>query len=273
MQLSISNIAWDTELDEAVAEILSREGVHCIDIAPGKYFADFATVTSDDINAVRRFWEKHGIKVVGMQSLLFGTRGLNLFDRKTQPALLQHLKFVRRIAIALGVERLTFGSPRNRDRTGLTDEQADAVAKSFFRRRDAMREDGTSNPRLLLEPNPVLYGANFLTTTESAIEFVSSLAIPSIGLQLDLGTMTVNGEKPEVIDQSASVVGHIHVSEPNLVPVGTTNAPHAIYAKHLRMVPAKYLTIEMIEKKPESQIEALKASVQFVKHTYAEVLE
>ena len=85
--------------------------------------------------------------------------------------------------------------------------------------------------------------------------------------------MTVNGEKPEVIDQSASVVGHIHVSEPNLVPVGTTNAPHAIYAKHLRKVPAKYLTIEMIEKKPESQIEALKASVQFVKHTYAEVLE
>ena len=69
MQLSVSNIAWDTSLDEAVAALLLQEGVHCIDIAPGKYFSDFAEATDDDIDRVRRFWFDHGIKIVGMQSL------------------------------------------------------------------------------------------------------------------------------------------------------------------------------------------------------------
>ncbi len=273
MQLSISNIAWNKEFDETVAQILVQEGVRFIDIAPGKYFPDFASATIEDISRVRCFWEKYGIKIIGMQSLFFGTKGLNLFDKTSQSAMFSHLQAVRWIAAGLGVERMTFGSPRNRDRSGLTDAEADAIAKQFFRCWSTKKLDGDVQPRLLLEPNPTLYGANFLTTTDSATDFVKSLAEPLIGLQLDLGTVTVNGENPNVIERAASVVGHIHVSEPRLVPVGTTDAPHALYATHLKIVPAKYLTIEMVERDAEKQIEAVKKSVQFVKRSYAEVLE
>lgn len=272
MQLSISNIAWDKELDEVVAELLLSEGVHCIDVAPGKYFPNFDLITINDISRVREFWESRGIKIIGMQSLLYGTTGLNLFDKTSQPAMLAHLQRIRWIAAHLGVERMTFGSPKNRDRSKLTDLEANAIAGDFFRRWSKNRLDGNVQPRLLLEPNPPLYGANFLTTTESAAAFVRELNDSLIGLQLDIGTLTINKEAPDVIEEVATVTGHVHVSEPQLVPVGTTDAPHKIYAEHLKAVPAKYLTIEMVEKDSRKQLDSICRAIRFVKRLYAGVL-
>ena len=40
MRLAISNIAWDTSEDEAIAKLLRQYRVDAIDIAPGKYFPD-----------------------------------------------------------------------------------------------------------------------------------------------------------------------------------------------------------------------------------------
>ena len=40
MRLSVSNIAWDVEEDDAVAEVLRDLGVDQVDLAPGKYFPD-----------------------------------------------------------------------------------------------------------------------------------------------------------------------------------------------------------------------------------------
>lgn len=271
MQLSISNIAWDITQDEAIADLLLSEGVHCIDIAPGKYFSNLSGVTSEDISRVKYFWENRGIKIVGMQSLFFGTKGLNLFDESSQPAMLKHLNTVRKIAVGLGVARLTFGSPKNRDRTNLSDTEADKLATSFFQNWTNVN-NLSSDPKLLIEPNPTIYGTNFLTTTREATNFIRKLANPCVGLQLDLGTMTANKEPSELIDYAAPFIGHIHVSEPWLVPVGTTDAPHAKYAQQLKRVQGKYLTIEMIVKKTDNQLSTVCNAIRFVKRVYGDLL-
>lgn len=89
MRIAISNIAWDVSDDEAVAALLRRYEVDAIDTAPGKYFPDPRQATLDDINRVRHGWEARGIEITGMQALLFGTTGLNLFgDAATRAAML-----------------------------------------------------------------------------------------------------------------------------------------------------------------------------------------
>lgn len=269
MQLSISNIAWDTSQDEAIADLLVREGVYCIDIAPGKYFSNLLTTSKEEISQVRNFWESRGIKIVGMQSLFFGTRGLNLFDRTSQHKMLRHLSAVRDIAVGLGIERITFGSPKNRDRSGLTTDEANTVAQSFFQQWSEINNNLPS-PRLLIEPNPTIYGANFLTTTLEAIDFIREVNQPCIGLQLDLGTMTVNGESPEIIDHAAPFIGHVHISEPRLVQVGSTNAPHELYARKLQELAPSYLTIEMVVQESEKQISAVLNAIEFVRRVYGE---
>jgi sugar phosphate isomerase/epimerase len=135
MRLAISNIAWDTSEDEDIAALLNRCGVDIIDIAPGKYFPEPAKATDQEIACVKRWWVERGIEISGMQALLFGTAGLNVFGSpQVQDAMLQHLTAVCRIGAGLGATRLVFGSPKNRDRNALNDKQVIEIAIPFFRR-------------------------------------------------------------------------------------------------------------------------------------------
>ncbi|HXA47707.1 MAG TPA: sugar phosphate isomerase/epimerase, partial [Burkholderiaceae bacterium] len=79
MRLAISNIAWDAVEDETIAASLRRVGVDAIDVAPSKYFTDFAKASDEEIAGVKKWWSERGIAITGMQSLLFGTTGLNVF--------------------------------------------------------------------------------------------------------------------------------------------------------------------------------------------------
>ena len=38
MLLSVSNIAWNTNEDEAISNLFLRYDIRAIDVAPGKYF-------------------------------------------------------------------------------------------------------------------------------------------------------------------------------------------------------------------------------------------
>ena len=79
MRLAISNIAWDVAEDEVIAQLLGRYGIDAVDVAPGKYFPDPANASDDEIKRVRAWWAERGMEITGMQALLFGTSGLNMF--------------------------------------------------------------------------------------------------------------------------------------------------------------------------------------------------
>ena len=95
MRLAISNIAWDVTEDEAIAQLLIRHEIDAIDVAPGKYFPNPANATNEEIICVRNWWREHGIEITGMQALLFGTKGLNIFgSEEVQNTMLKHLAAV-----------------------------------------------------------------------------------------------------------------------------------------------------------------------------------
>lgn len=268
MRLSISNIAWDPDEDEVVAALLQRHGVNAIDVAPGKYFPQPQLADAQAIADVRASWADRGIDIIGMQALLFGTTGLNVFGPgDVQQALLDHLSHVCRIGAGLGATRLVFGSPRNRDRTGLSDEQARAQGAAFFRRvGDIAAAQGVM---VCLEPNPAHYGANFMTGSLETAEVVEAVGHPAIRMQLDTGAIAINREDPAaVIERCAGLIGHVHLSEPDLVPLGDGGADHvalaAALARHLPQHPA---TIEMLatvsEPHPAAIARALAAAAPY----------
>ena len=247
MRLAISNIAWDVAEDEAVANLLLRSQVDAIDVAPGKYFPQPTQATEADIRGVRQWWRTHGIEITGMQSLLFGTTGLNLFGSpESQDAMLRHLDAVCRIGAGLGAPRLVFGSPKNRDRSGCTDAQAHDMAVDFFHRL------GTIAARhgvwICLEPNPPCYGANFMTDSASTLRVVRSVDHPAIRMQCDTGAMAINGEDPApTLTTCADWIGHVHASEPDLLPLGDGPTDHAAMARALEdRLPQALVSIEML---------------------------
>jgi D-psicose/D-tagatose/L-ribulose 3-epimerase len=262
VRLAISNIAWDRAEDRAVAELLGRHGIDAVDVAPGKYFPDPAAASAADVARVRAWWADRGFAITGMQSLLFGTTGLNLFGpAEVQRAMLAHLGHVCRIASGLGAPRLVFGSPKNRDRGGLSEEDAAAAAVDFFRRLgDVALAHGVA---ICLEPNPARYGCNFMTGSAEAAEIVERTAHPAIRMQLDAGTIAVNGEDPEaVLARGAPLIGHVHASEPGLAPLGEGGADHAALARALRgVLPDSVVCIEMLTAPGEARLGAIERAV------------
>jgi len=271
MRLAISNIAWDTAEDEAIAKLLHRFSVDAIDVAPGKYFPEPTKATEEDIVRVKSWWSERGIEITGMQALLFGTTGLNVFGPlEAQDAILRHLAAVCRIGAGLGAMRLVFGSPKNRDRTGLNDQEAMDVAVPFFRRLgDVAQSYGVV---ICLEPNPTCYGANFMTTSAETARVVRQIAHPAIGMQLDTGALTINGEAASaVLQDTASLIGHVHASEPDLLPLGDGGTDHAMVVAALgQHLPNHVVSIEMLATKNEphevSIERALKVAIQYYRN-------
>lgn len=267
--ISISNLAWDKTIDLEVAGVLAKRGINCIDIAPGKYFQNFSLTPDSKVSEVKQWWSDRGFTIIGMQSLFFGTKGLNLFGNESvQESMLIHLDHVCRIGELLGAKKLVFGSPKNRDREGLEDSHAKQIALHFFYRLgEIAKKYGVT---ICLEPNPTCYGANFLTNTIDTFNFVLQLSHPNIKMQLDTGTFFINKESLDLLDLIRDQIGHIHISEPNLAILGTEPVDHKTLGKRLKEVcPTIPKTIEMLNKNPVSSITSIEQAIGLAKRFYA----
>jgi sugar phosphate isomerase/epimerase len=269
MRLAISNIAWDVKEDDDVAALLKRYRIDAIDIAPGKYFPSPGQATRVEIEQVRRWWQDRGIEITGMQALLFGTTGLNVFGATdTQDATLRHLGAVCRIGGLMGATRLVFGSPKNRDRSGLGDDEALEIATSFFQRLGTIA--ASENVTICLEPNPLCYGANFMTTSRETARVIEAVGHPSIRMQLDTGAMTINAEPPaEVVSSCSGLIGHVHASEPNLVPLGDGGTRHdLVFSALTKHLPDAVVSIEMVATQNEPHLASIERALAFAVGSY-----
>lgn len=263
MRLAISNIAWDSVEDDAVASLLNRYELDAIDVAPGKYFSNPAKATDKDVANVLDWWSRRGIEITGMQALLFGTTGLNVFGSKeSQAKLLSHLTDICRIGSGLRAKHLVFGSPKNRDRSGINDEKASEMALSFFQRLGDIAH--ANEVSICLEPNPPCYGANFMTTSAETVQMVKKISHPSIKMQFDTGALTINEEDPAVVLLNcAPYIGHVHLSEPDLIPLGYSTTEHDKIAIALKnALPNHVASIEMLATKSEPHIKSIEYAVK-----------
>ena len=246
MKLAISNIAWSPSDDEAVAARMREHGFSGVEIAPTKYWPAPLSVGPAEVAAVRRFWERRGIAVVALQSLLFGTSGLAVFGTPAQrQATLQYLQGIVRLGGQLGAGVVVFGSPRNRSARGREPAEVDAEALEFFRALgDVAAETGLV---FCIEPNPPAYGCDWITTSAEGRSFVNRIGHPGLGLHLDAAGMALAGEDPaRAIAAAGDAIRHFHASEPELAALGGGAIDHGACAAALRAVGyRRWVSVEM----------------------------
>ena len=262
MKLGISNIAWDTVEDEDIADILNKNSIDSIDVVPGKYFPIPSEAREVEILKIKNWWLDRGIKITGMQALLYNTNGLNIFaSEDIQKLMLEHLSDICRIGGLLAAKKLAFGSPKNRDRSGLSNMETMNIAIPFFRKLGDMAKG--HDVTICLEPNPTCYGSNFMTTSSETAKVVEEVAHESIKMLLDTGAITLNEESPDlIISKYAFLIGHIHASEPNLLPIGDCNTNHRAIAKTLEFhLPYNTVTIEMVATKDEDHKKSIQRAL------------
>jgi sugar phosphate isomerase/epimerase len=223
MKLAISNIAWAPEDAPSIYRLMTAAGVRGLEIAPALIFPaedDPFVPSSAAVSELMSELSRYGITMVSMQSLLFGVADARLFgDADAQARFEKAMLRAIRLAEMLEIGNLVFGSPTTRCYpSAMSAQDAEKHALAVFQRLgDAALAAGTT---LAIEPNPAVYGTNFLTTVESAAQFVRAAEHPGIALNFDMGALIVNGEtNVEGLFESADGrVSHVHLSEPQLAP-------------------------------------------------------
>lgn len=271
MRVAISNIAWRADEDLAAYDLLDDLGVPGIEVAPTRLWADPWTLSPVAVAERRSVFAERGFSVVALQSLLFGKPDLRLFAGAAQrEALFTHLTAVIETAAGLGAGVLVFGSPSNRALGSLTWEEGLSIAVPFFRR--VGRAAAARGVCFCIEPNAAAYGCDFVRDTSEGIELVAAVADPGFGLHLDGGVLTMNGEAIEdALATALPHLSHLHISEPNLAPVGSGETDHRRIAAALRTLGYQgWTSIEMRAAAPvgESNLPAVRAALELALATY-----
>jgi D-psicose/D-tagatose/L-ribulose 3-epimerase len=269
VKLAVSNLAWSPERDERVARLLRELGVPGVELAPTKIWAKPLEAAPGEVAAYRRFWEGHGLSVRALQALLFGRPDLTVFgDEATRQQTLAYLCGMCSLAQELGACVLVFGSPRNRAVDGRTATEVEPVAVEFFGRvAEAAERCGVT---FCLEPNPPVYGCDYLTRADEAAALVRRVGRPGLGLHLDTACMALAGDAvEEVLPRAVACLRHFHVSEPQLAPVGTGGLDHGPAAAALRECGyAGWISIEMRAAGDGTELVRVEQAVRAVQETY-----
>lgn len=265
MKISVSNIAWDIKYDEEVAKILKKNKIHQIDIAPSKYFSELKNIPNYQIKKIKDFWRSNEIKIIGMQSLLYNKDKFNIFgSKKIRMDMLQYLKIVANLGAKIGAKKLVFGSPKNRDIKHLKTNEAEDLAVDFFYRLGSIaKEEGVY---FCLEPNPKIYNCNFMTNFDETLKIVKKVGSKNIKIQIDTGELIINQIKVDQLKKNKKFVGHIHLSEPYLMPLHDQKSHKKIGFEIKNMFNKNFITIEMLAKR--NFLINLSNSIKFAKKHY-----
>lgn len=269
MRIGVSNLLWTRDLDADAARLLNQRGIDAIDIAPTRYFDDVATATPGELRAIRRFWQEHGIEITGMQALLHGTEGLDIFgDAPTRLRTSQHLGATLEMGAALGARQLVFGSGRNRDRGALDLDDAIERAAHFFG--ELAAQAARLGVCLSVEPISERYGNNFLVDHDEAARLVSRVGNAGFGLTLDIGCVAIAGEDVgEIVRKYGALIGHVQLAEYRLAPLRADNPTNALAGPVVRAaLPGRVACIEALKPPDLSSLDAIAQSLDVAQAHY-----
>ncbi|HPI01015.1 MAG TPA: TIM barrel protein [Bacillota bacterium] len=241
MRLSISNIAWDKKHDAVVYEAMRDLGYEGLEIAPTRLFPEAAYEHGEDVGALAGFLRTaYGITICSMQSIWYGRQERLFGTQAERDTLYGYTKTALEFAKSAGCRNLVFGNPKNRC-IGKDGDIKDAI--SFFRGLGELAKQ--YGAVIAVEPNPVIYGTDFLNTTEDTAGFVRDVGIDGIRLNLDFGTIVFEDEGLGQVAKNMDIVSHVHISEPGLAAVSRRYSHEELAELLMKSGYGGYVSIEM----------------------------
>lgn len=260
IRLAISDIGWAKELDEQVHKFLDDSGIRGLEIAPTRIIEKAPYDLDNPTRANRilgRVKDTYGLNVVSMQSIWFGMLD-NIFESEdSYRKLLDYTFRAIEFAETINCRNLVFGCPKNRRMTNVDSQMP--IAIRFF---NEIGDYATAHDRIIaLEPNPQIYGTNFINNTAEAVRFIERLSTKSVKINYDLGAVIENNESLELLRNNIKLISHIHISEPGLVKIKKREI-HLELFKMLREL--KYDDYVSIEMKAQNRLEDIKEVVEYL---------
>ncbi|MBQ6972704.1 MAG: sugar phosphate isomerase/epimerase [Synergistaceae bacterium] len=262
MKLCASNIGWLPGDDEYVYRFMSDSGFEGLEIAPSRIFP---VTPYEHVREASEFAAKlradYGLAVVSIQSIWYGMTQRIAGSEHERRGLMEHTRKALRFSDAVSCRNIVFGCPKNRR----TDKPGDYEIVAGFLA-DIADEAEKFGITVALEPNPAMYGTNFINTTAQALELVSEINHPALKVNLDFGTIIANAETLCLVPENISLISHVHISEPELRPIKPR-----FQHKELRDVLREsgysgYISLEM---RSQESITELTGSMKYIREVFA----
>ena len=261
MKLCASNIGWPSECDDTVYGLMRDYGFSGLEIAPSRIFPQNPY---EHLREASEFAAKmkadYGLSIASMQSIWYGMTQRIAGTSQDRNELLEYTRKAVRFADAVSCRNIVFGCPKNRNMLHPDDE---AVIVQFLL--DVANEAGKFGVVIALEPNPEIYGTNFVNTTSQALGLVSRLNHPSLKINLDFGTVIANSETLSSIHENISFISHVHISEPELMPIKPRKEHEELSGILKAAGYDKYISIEM----RKTDTETLKQVMTYLREVFA----
>jgi sugar phosphate isomerase/epimerase len=241
VKLAISNIAWAAKDDHFIFSHLRESGFSGLEIAPGRLIPVNPYAKIKQAKELSRSIKKnYGLIICSMQSILFGRKEQIFSSAEEREVILVYARKAVDFAAALSCPNIVFGAPQNRFIESC--DQYEVAVDFFYQLGEYARLRDTA---MAIEANPVIYGTNFINTTEEAFQLAGEVKSKGFMVNVDLGTMIYNQEDPEKILADISCVNHIHISEPYLVPLERRSMHKVLFTLMEQKGYKGYLSIEM----------------------------
>jgi len=267
-KIAISNLAWRKSEDEKIFNIMRDLNVLNMEISPFRDASTIPEVKKQFYNETSKLLNQYGIRVAAFQALMFRYPEISIFEGATaRNKILKHLRGVLEFLNQIGATIAVFGSPKNKIRGAVPYDKAISIAKDFFIQ--IAEQAKNFNVIFCIEPTPVAYGADFISSTQEAIDFVKTISHDFLKINLDIGSLILNGEAVEkMISENTNYVGHVHVSEPYLKTINLNQPFHKSIVKTLN--DNKYNGFVSVEMLPSDKqnIENIFKVISFVKNIY-----
>ncbi|AHF08064.1 sugar phosphate isomerase/epimerase family protein [Desulfitobacterium metallireducens] len=261
MNIAISNIAWLAEHDNQMYSYLQNAGFIGLEIAPTRIFPQ---LPYEKIIYAKKFANQlkadYGLSIPSMQSIWFGKSERIFGSTEERNILIDYTKKAIDFAEEIGCNNLVFGCPKNRIYE--TDNDIN-IATSFFRELGEYAK--THHTIFSMEPNPVLYGTNFINSTQEAFDFVKVVKCDGFKVNVDSGTILYNEESLHSVEDNIQLVNHIHISEPNLEVIKKREL-HTQLAEILRK--KDYQGFVSIEMRTQNNLDTILNVMQYIKEVF-----
>ena len=265
MKLSISNIAWSKENDTYVYCLMKKNNFIGLEIAPTRFF-EITPYSSENILRMKTIAENlkndFGIIIPSMQSIWFGKTEKIFGTEIERNILLDYTYKAIDYAKVINCKNLVFGCPKNRNIDDTKGNYLD-IAVDFFK--NIAKYSNKNEVVVSIEPNPTIYGTNFINYTKEAIDFVRMIDNNGLKVNIDIGTLIYNNENIEIIAKNIDLIQHIHISEPNLAKIEKRKI-HRELSKLLNEL--EYNNFVSIEMKNLSNIKIIEETIDYVKEVF-----
>ncbi len=264
MKLSVSNIAWDNKQIEKYLKVLNQLKCDGIEIAPSAIWKEPTKASQTDIEYIKKLIQKYHLEIPAFHSLLYNRPELSIFTNKQiRNETISYIKKLIKLANKLSVKILIYGSPNSRRIIDKPYKECYQIAVETFKK--LAKECNIYDMCLCIEPLPSSKN-NFILTSKEGYLLVKEVNNKGFGLNLDTGAMSISKEDFSTVFQKCkTVLKHIHINDPNLMPPGTTNINHSIIAKPL--IASGYKGFISIETK-KTNLKTIKKAIKYVQRKY-----